>query len=52
MKNWTQIVFALVFSAVLTAAQSGLPVPTEKPAGEPDRITVQHILIAFKGSIP
>jgi hypothetical protein len=24
----------------------------ERPAGEPDRVTVQHILVAFKGSIP
>ena len=24
----------------------------EKPAGEPDRVVVQHILIAFKGKIP
>ncbi len=36
---------------LLTAALSAqTPPPAQKPAGEPDRITVQHILISFQGS--
>ena len=41
------IVFIFVCTAFLAAQTTPL---TEKPAGEPDRIQVQHILISFQGS--
>lgn len=39
---------ALILLAAALAAQT--TPPTQKPAGELDRITVQHILISFQGS--
>jgi hypothetical protein len=42
-------------AAVVGPGSDASPAPTQKPAGEPDRIAVQHILISFKeapGSSP
>lgn len=39
---------ALLAAAAAGAAQTAPP--TQKPAGEPDRITVQHLLVSFQGS--
>jgi PPIC-type PPIASE domain len=47
MKKIAVILFVVV-CAVMPASQT--TPPTEKPAGEPDRIQVQHILISFQGS--
>ncbi len=47
MKNFT-LVFIIAFGIAGLAAQT--TAPTEKPAGEPDRIQVQHLLISFQGS--
>lgn len=41
-------IFVVLAAAAALAAQTAPP--TQKPAGEPDRITVQHILISFQGS--
>jgi len=48
MKSFQILVFVLALAAA--AFTQTAPVPTEKPAGQPDRITVQHILISFQGS--
>ena len=48
MKKIAVILF-VVACAVMLASQT--TPPTEKPAGEPDRVTVQHILISFLGSV-
>jgi hypothetical protein len=47
MKRLIALIVPLLATAVLSAQTIA---PTEKPAGEPDRITVQHILISFLGS--
>ncbi len=47
----TFVVF-LCGAAALAWAGQAASTQTQKPAGEPDRVHVQHILIAFKGSIP
>lgn len=47
MKN---AIVALFIAALVTALAAQTTPPTEKPAGEPDRIQVQHILISFQGS--
>jgi len=52
------LVFVLVFAACekgkqeVQAGQDMTRSDTEQARAEPDRITVQHILIAFQGSIP
>ncbi len=38
--------------AVAAALAAQTAPPAQKPAGEPDRIVVQHILIAFEGKVP
>jgi hypothetical protein len=43
------IVTLFIAACVAALAAQTIP-PTEKPAGEPDRIQVQHILISFQGS--
>lgn len=48
MKQTATFIILLACAAFLSA-QTTMP-PTEKPAGEPDRIQVQHILISFQGS--
>jgi hypothetical protein len=40
----------IFLAAAVFAAQTTTAPPTVKPAGEPDRIVVQHILISFLGS--
>jgi len=41
------------FACLLLLALAALPAPSRaQTASEPERVTVQHILIAFKGSIP
>jgi len=53
MSNFGRIATLTLGLAVLAAGQAATQTtPTVKPAGEPDRVTVQHILVAFKGSIP
>jgi hypothetical protein len=47
MKKTIITLFIAAFVAALAAQTTP---PTEKPAGEPDRIQVQHILISFQGS--
>jgi len=42
----------LLLAGLVFGRTAGQTDPSVKPAGEPDRVTVQHILIAFKGSIP
>jgi hypothetical protein len=43
------IITLFIAACVAVLAAQTIP-PTEKPAGEPDRIQVQHILISFQGS--
>ncbi|MDD8027171.1 MAG: peptidylprolyl isomerase [Acidobacteriota bacterium] len=49
MKAIVRIVIPFAIAAVL-AAQTQPAGTAQKPAGEPDRITVQHCLISFQGS--
>ncbi len=44
------IVRSLVALAAAAALAAQTAPPAQKPAGEPDRITVQHILVSFQGS--
>jgi parvulin-like peptidyl-prolyl isomerase len=48
MKKITIALF-IALCSVWLAGQTATA-PTEKPAGEPDRIQVQHLLISFQGS--
>ena len=43
-------IVTLIIAASVAALAAQTTPPTEKPAGEPDRIQVQHILISFQGS--
>jgi len=53
MMRCLQPTFAAFILAGFVLGQTATQTPpTQKPAGEPDRVTVQHILVAFKGSIP
>jgi len=53
MKKILRTVFAALIPAVVLFGQAAVPTAQAvKPAGEPDRVTVQHILISFKGAIP
>ncbi len=47
MKPIVRCLFPILLTAALAAQTAP---PAQKPAGEPDRITVQHILISFQGS--
>ncbi|MCX6560433.1 MAG: peptidylprolyl isomerase [Candidatus Aminicenantes bacterium] len=47
MKRIVRMFAPLILAAVLAAQTAA---PAQKPDGEPDRITLQHILISFLGS--
>ncbi len=47
MKTIVRCLVPILLAAALTAQTAP---PAQKPSGEPDRITVQHILVSFQGS--